>query len=513
MYKQLALIFILITFVVAATALAGTGNQNSDLIPTPTLHPVSDVEYDLKVVGGTEIVHEFQSVTDSSIVIENATAVSNYPNGIRVEATIRTVNEGEILDVIVIADRENGQPVRHQATNIEETNLWFVDVYNPTSAPPWTNNYLRIRATDSNGNFVETPIVEMEYDDPTRSWYRVESEHVIVFWFGFGEFAPEVVAERIAQSAAAVTPRLQAGFPVHLSALPRIVIFPTDSSIRESIGQNPFDPNNVMGITTEYGAGIVYGAVRQPEFMERNANCMFVLPVEEQTEAYRLGVVIDHRIPTLMARFYERENGGLGLEPSWWNLGQSRWFGGGEINHDERLRLLAEIDPSGLPSLAEASSLSRVLVQADGCSDLSISVGVSFMNWLLHNYGGIETHRAIVDTYVGNNSIDVIDAIEAVVGIPFLELENTWRAYIGFDPVAPAVELEDASEAAFVVGDTVVIPGPRPVIMQNEVGSGIGVQCFPGTTVTILQVGQLDGVIWYEIECSATGWVTEDDLN
>jgi hypothetical protein len=49
------------------------------------------------------------------------------------------------------------------------------------------------------------------------------------------------------------------------------------------------------------------------------------------------------------------------------------------------------------------------------------------------NYGGLDTHRAILEALPGNG---VEKAIEEVLGMPFIDVENQYRTFIGLPPVA-----------------------------------------------------------------------------
>jgi hypothetical protein len=82
-----------------------------------------------------------------------------------------------------------------------------------------------------------------------------------------------------------------------------------------------------------------------------------------------------------------------------------------------------------------------------------------------------------------------------------------------------AVPPTQSAIGLYAVGDSVVITGtgvasvylteqPEPVTRRNRVPNAA---CYPNTTVVIRAVEQVDGVIYYQVECNNTpGWVAEE---
>ena len=117
--------------------------------------------------------------------------------------------------------------------------------------------------------------------------------------------------------------------------------------------------------------------------------------------------------------------------------------------------------------------------------------------------------------------IPFYDSIEQVTGQSFMDLENQWRAYIGLPPFSaadldPAAALQPIPDAPFAIGDTVTLPPspPLPAVYEapapNAAYTG---QCFANMQVTILQMGALDGVHYYQVDCMGQiGWMTGDQL-
>jgi hypothetical protein len=84
-----------------------------------------------------------------------------------------------------------------------------------------------------------------------------------------------------------------------------------------------------------------------------------------------------------------------------------------------------------------------------------------------------------------------------------------------------AVPPTQSAIGLYAVGDSVVIAGagvaavylteqPEPVTRRNRVPNAA---CYPNTTVVISAVEQVDGVIYYQVECNNTpGWAAEEML-
>jgi hypothetical protein len=224
---------------------------------------------------------------------------------------------------------------------------------------------------------------------------------------------------------------------------------------------------------------------------------------------------IYHTTTHEVVHLYQYDILGSPLGPEWWSEGQPQWFGIAPGKYDERLRRLATLQD--IPSLR--TEIGSEQTMADGCYALSYAVGASFINWLLTNYGGTATHLEIAQLMRANSSI--YEAVEAATGKPFMEIENEWRAYLGF----PALELADVDPASALgpaidpvaaEGDTVTLPAtpPLPGIYEapgpNQLTSG---QCFANTPVKILRVGSLDGVDYYQVDCMGqVGWMSRDQL-
>ena len=125
-------------------------------------------------------------------------------------------------------------------------------------------------------------------------------------------------------------------------------------------------------------------------------------------------------------------------------------------------------------------------------------------------------HRQIADSAPARPVYEGGAGDEAV-----LDIENEWRAYLGLEPltladVDPAAALEPFEDNLIAVGDTITLPASpmmSPLAEKPGPKSLSGGQCFANTPVTVLNMGMLDGVPYYQIDCMGmTGWVTRDQL-
>lgn len=95
-----------------------------------------------------------------------------------------------------------------------------------------------------------------------------------------------------------------------------------------------------------------------------------------------------------------------------------------------------------------------------------------------------------------------------IVGLTNLELPEEPK------DESPLV-LEDPIDPAFQPGDAVTLPSsPFQQLMYPAPGDPLAMgACYAGTTVAILQMGSLEGMNYYEIDCMGMiGWVTADQL-
>lgn len=494
----------------AALAQDGNGGPN---IPTPTPHPVDNVDYELTRAGGEDVTLTFPGLEEDGFTVSETTVTSNYPRGMEFRVAA-TSDNGQVVDALLLIRLISGSNVRFQATFDEETEEWVARPWDTGAGQPaWTafDFYWRIR--DESGAFVETDVAATDYWDPTREWWRMESQDIILYWFGFEEVEPDYVAENAAYAMAATEPRRVAGFGGPLSYKPIGVIYPTRDTLAEIFGSGQSNSNAAGWTSSDLGMTIQHISMPTDDWFERQSECIYLTPREERTEQWRAERTVFGTVPHEVAHLYQYDKG-VSLGPNWWIEGQADYFTYQAGDYDSRIRHLSSLqDIDNLQG-----NISAFTFEADGCYALAYDLGVSFINWLLTNYGGLEAHAQIVEL-LGRNVV-LADAVEQVTGKPFIELQNEWRAYLGFRPLAladldPASALEDPVDPLYVVGDVFTVPGPRPLSLQDNPGPAqiSTAACFPNLQVEVLAVGQLDGVNYYQVTCSGLeGWVPESAL-
>ncbi len=479
-------------------------------IPTPTLYPAENTPYTLETVGGEDMTRTFQYADQEGFTLGETTVTSRYPRGMIFTINPQSEN-GAITDVTLSWRYVHESGDHRQAEYDAERDLWTVHIWESGAGrPAWTHMRFHWRVRDESGTYVDTEEYEVDYWDPAREWFRMESEDVILYWFGFGEDDPDTIAQNTADRMASATPRQIAGFGRRLSYKPIAVVYPDKATFGEIQGSGIANPR-VAGYTSS-DLGISVQVLR--EVPTGPSSCIWAAPPDYWTMEHRIATIYA-TTPHEVTHLYQYDVIGYAPGVEWVSEGQAEFFANNFRNGEERLRHLATLQD--IPSLL--TPIGSDLPQADGCSALSYVVGASFWNFLNIRYGGMETIHQIIEYQKQQKSI--YEAVEAITGKPFLEVENEWRTHYGFRPLTladidPAAALEPYDDPMVAEGDTVTLPATPPLSPLAEkpgaksLASG---QCFAGTQVTVLRIGALDGVPYYEVDCMGmVGWMTRDQL-
>jgi len=497
----------------AFPALAAPGRQDDDLnLPTPTPAPVEQTPYTLTVVGGEAQTLTFDHGELDGFVLGETTVTSAYPRGM-VFTINPTSKTGDIQDVILFIRFVHGSGTRVVASWDESVGAWVSRPWQTGEGQPaWTHFEFTWRVRDTSGASVDTEPIALDYADPSREWFRMESDLVVLYWFGFGEDDPDAVAQRMADSMAATQERRVQGFGRPLSYKPVAVVYPSRDGLAEIYGSGVAN-NRVAGFTSS-DLGMSVQVLRGTELVPGNENCIYALQPDEWTMERRIETIYSTTTHEVV-HLYQYDILGGPLGPLWWTEGQPEWHSIAPGLYDRRLRHLGTLQD--IPSLT--TDIGSNLTQADGCYALAYDVGPSFINFLVTHYGGIDTHRQIAELM--RTGPTVYEAVEQVTGKPFLEVENEWRVYLGLAPLSladvdPAQALEPFEDNLIAVGDTITLPATpmmSPLAEKPGPKALASAQCFANTAVTVLNMGMLEDVPYYEIDCMGmTGWVTRDQL-
>lgn len=474
-------------------ALAAPPGQD-DMLPTPTLFPVEDLAYTLETVGGEDKTLTVAHAAAGDFTFSETTIISRYPRGMVFTIQPESV-KGDIQDVILFIRYPHGSGTRVVAEpDASVPGGWLAHPWAlGEGQPAWThfNFYWRVR--DTTGATVDTEPVPMDYWDPTRLWHRLETPYYIVYWFGVSDDDPDQFAQQAAYAIISTHERRVAGFGEAISYTPIATVYGSRAD---------WDEIYASGISNSTAGGLTSNALGM------SVQYAPVGPTKEQINW--LSHVITHEL----THMYQFDVVGGSTGPNWWMEGQAEWFGFRPGRYDIRLMELATLQ--NLPTLSR--EVTRNLIQADGTMYLVYHMGASFINWFIANFG-IEAHADTVILMKQNT--DLYEALETVTGVSFFELENRWRAYIGLPPfeladLDPAQALEPPIDPVAAEGDVRTLPATPPLVPLNEkpalraIASG---QCFANMEITILRVGSLEGVDYYEVDCMGqTGWLTRDQL-
>ncbi len=495
------LLALMLIMTLAFPALASPDQQG--MLPTPTGFPVDGATYEFEVVGGEDLELSFDHADVDGFTFGTTTATSTYPDGM-IWTVQPTSPNGTVTDVTLYATFPDGSRYRREAFWDDVQQSWIARPWALANAEvmkvAWLQFEFSWRVRDETGAYVDSDPIPSEYWDPTRTWYRVDTTAYTVFWFGFMDDNPEAFALAIAEGLDATEPRREAAFGGSLGFQQLGIVYPTDESYAETLASGVYEAEGQGGITlgftyAGYPVTVQFLHVDHPAFPpERIFNTLPSTLAHELTHTYQGKFSV----------------GG----PTWWTEGQADWFSPSPGRYDARLFNLATLQD--LPSLTGEIGF-RIPV-ADGGGVLAYDVGASFVNWFVATYS-FEALGAVINLQSGNTPART--AMEQVTGQTFLEIENGWRMYIGWEPFAPedldpALALQPYEDAMLAEGDAVTLPAMPPLVkMYEDPGEGTmpGPQCFANTEVTIIRMGTLDGIAYFEIDCMGmTGWVTRDSL-
>lgn len=497
----------------AFPAMAAPGAQvNPD--PTPTLPPLDDVTYSLEKVGGVDQTLTFAHEDQPGFTIGDTTVTSRYPRGMVFAIDAQSEN-GAISDVMLRYRFVHESGSRFPAVYDPDTQRWVAHIWETGEGTPvFMHMRFSWRIRDESGAFVDTEEHEVDYWDPNREWFRMESDDIVLYWFGFKDDDPDYVARGAAQRMAAASERQIAGFGRRLSYKPLAMVYPDLETLGEIYPAGTANDNMIGYTSSELGVSvqILYDLDQIAETAD--SECVWAIPPEAWTLEQRIERIFD-AAPHEVTHLYQYDV--IGFPPGflWVSEGQAEFFANNFRSAWERLPYLATLQD--LPPLT--TQLPSNIPSADGCRALAYVAGASFWNFLNVHYGGMDTIAEIVALQRQQKSI--YEAVETVTGKPFLDVENEWRASYGFRPltladVDPASALEPYDDPLLAEGEQVTLPAMPPLVpMKEKPGERVlmSAQCFGNTSVTILRIGTLDGTPYYEVDCMGmTGWLTRDQL-
>lgn len=368
---------------------------------------------------------------EAAIFTVNATTLeSHYPRGMTFTIDAAS-SAGEITRATLFYELRTGLRERANASQ-DAAGRWVAEPYRQGGGlPPWVDFHYWWLLTDSAGNTFETEKQYGIYEDNTRDWWSIDTEDITLYWFGE---MPEL-GEQVAATMAEMREYFTLGWGRTLSYKPLAILFPPGDIWNEYVagGVNP----NAAGFTNP-AEGFTVQSMGDPRSPERHEELRtqcggyWYGNRENTPEQWRVQDTV-HTIVHETVHLYQSDFNRSG--PFFWTEGQADYFSSlsGWRNRDSEARMIA-YGAAGyeLPTLQGDQLGGGATRSADGCHALGYAVGESFIRFIVTNYGGLETHRRIVEAMPGRG---VEGAIAAVLGKPFVEVENEFRALYGLPPV------------------------------------------------------------------------------
>jgi len=469
--------------------------------------------YTVTVVGGVDQPQTYPDQEEQGFSFTGLSYRSNYPGGMEFRAIITPPEGVTISRVTLFYTFATGKTGRVPAERGENPNEWIALPYASRGLPPWheIDAVWGVRAETAS---VDSAPLHAVYYDATRTWFRAESQDVLVYWYGM----PEELGRYVIDAMAGNRDRYLAGFGSPLPYRPMAVIFPPGPDWNEYKGDSSIDDTQ-LGFTGTIvpEAGSTIQRVRTLEPAEIRKDCIW--NPENPTVEFQMqqaASTTTHEV----AHLYQQE---LGVQrgADWWIEGQAMFFETFEEYpvHD-RLRKLAELRGGDLPTLqGEGPGGGALTASEDGCTHLIYDMGSSFMRWIVDQHGGMETYRAIVEAIQHGSNLS--QALETATGQTFLDLENGWRAFLGIGPVPaevldPSLTLSDPAAPFYAEGEQITLPAApfsQPIYKEPKTRSISMGACFASSQVTIRRAGSDGTVNWYEVDCQGQiGWMNHTQL-
>ncbi|MBN1963891.1 MAG: hypothetical protein JW910_04555 [Anaerolineae bacterium] len=372
-----------------------------------------------------------QAQDDNGIfTIQETTFESHFPHGMTFIVRA-TSSVGEITRATLFYTLRTGMQERFNATFDTETATWVAAPYTPDGGlGPWVDFEYTWLLRDAAGNSFETEAQYAVYADHQRFWHHEESDALSLYWYGE---LPDL-GEQATEAMATMRPFFEQGWGRLLSYKPLVIVYPAGGLWDEyvqmgDIGAGFADWDRGYTIITMYDH-------RTPAYhasLRDLCGGYYTGTVANNAWEWHVQSTLSNIIHEIV-HMYQRDFHTRG--PAWWIEGQAQYFpvlalGWSPWNADSRLHSYA-LQGYSLATL-QGEVGGRTSTAPDGCAGLDYALGDSFLRWLLTTYDGLDTHRAIIENMPGNG---LHTAIEIATGVPFIELENQWRAMLGLEPVS-----------------------------------------------------------------------------
>jgi hypothetical protein len=372
-----------------------------------------------------------QEDTDVTFTVGETTLESHYPRGMTFSVEAES-SAGDITRATLFYELRTGLRQRENADPDMETGKWTARPYTVRGGlPPWVDFHYWWSLTDAEGNNYETEPIYGVYEDNTREWMSIDTDEITMYWFGGMPDLGEAISEAMAQTRE----YYELGWGRTISYKPLAIIFP-DGTVWNEYVEGGVNPNAAgftqpsEGFTVQRIPGL--RSVSQHEATRDRCGGYWYGNRENTPEEWRLADMV-HTILHETTHLYQADFRMSG--PQFWTEGQADYFSSlyGWHNRDADSRMLA-YGAAGydLPTLQGSQMGGGSTAAADGCRAIGYAVGETFIRFIVTNFGGLEVHREILEALPGNG---VEKAIEEVLGMPFVDVENQYRTFLGLPPV------------------------------------------------------------------------------
>ena len=360
---------------------------------------------------------------DADWTVVAQTFTSDYPNGFHSSIQVSS-SGGEIERARLIwysatlragsTRRVLGEDSVYDADTDTFTAGWEPDA--TMMLPPWSLLEYHWELRDAAGNEFVTEPQQVEYEDNTREWSRLDSDTVIVY----AESLPSEIEEMVIEAMEAQKAQYEAVWGELLPSRPRVVLFGDFDAWLEwrTADNNTSDTSFVVGQTfDQWGvvAQVVYGSDQKTAFRE----LAYGTVLHETEHLYQSEFLSSRKRMDIPGWFTEGDATFFEMEPSYDYLG--------------RVREMARSD--SLPPLL-AGVVGGPRIDGDNPRE-GYDIGYSFFVWMQEQRGDLTLYNEVMALLAAD--VPFNEALEDATGMSTAEIERDWRLWLGASAEAPTL--------------------------------------------------------------------------
>ena len=394
---------------------------------------ISIISISALFIGAGSTISAISANTARTPSVVNQRVDIDYGDHISITTTVDTgINAQDIESVRTLFRARGGETIwsysypqfKTNSSNSNQLDVTFEILTGPGSYyPPGAEFDIEIEITDINGETASVISPEpIEYLDPTRDWQRAKGNGYTIIYYGVDRSSVDDLIAKIDHRIPTLEATLGVTDPPNFKA----IVFP---NIREA---TPSFPPVSKTATDQY----LFAGFAQPEYR---------LFVQGQMNA----TTFTHEL----AHLYTHEavsSSFLGGIPSWLNEGLSRFLESGSSEPSNN-RLRNTVHPDELLSL---NHMQTIPGQRRDVAIFYPQAG-AFVGYLVEEY----SHATMAELLsLLNKGRSIEDAFEIIYDKPLYEVENSWRALFGAEPLPIPSATVQPSEATVVPSDPTSVP-------------------------------------------------------